>query len=125
MKIGAFMIGGLVGATAAVMLSRNNRSKWMMAGLSAAGESMGKMFNQKNWLTGDRESRKWSSGEERHTQNKWDSGSSAQSHTASASSASKENLTEVQDIVDKDPELKKQVTQILSENDPSSKFANH
>ncbi|WP_409346578.1 hypothetical protein [Paenibacillus sp. MBLB4367] len=139
MKIGAFMLGGLVGAAAAVMLSRNNRSKWMMAGLSSAGESVGQMLNKNNWLAGNRDSRKWSSDAENGQATPIKHGSShaagaghehVQSHAQTVAKSDthadeKGILNQVKEIVDKDLELKKHVSQILSENETHSAFNSH
>lgn len=123
MRTGAFLLGGLVGMAAAVYLSRSNRGKLMMAGLSTAGSSMGKMWGQTKTMIGDRPFRGKSEDahhrDEMH-ETKHEAAHSSAGHVTGASSKQSSShdsgsMDEVQAIIDKDPALKKQVSEILSQ----------
>lgn len=88
MKMGAFMLGGLVGA-AAVMYFNRNRS-WSFAGLShRTRESVGKMGNAV-------------------------AATNVSSHKSSKSDWTESGVEEVVDMIRKDPAVKKEVDEILN-----------
>jgi len=98
--MGAFLLGGLVGAVAASYLSRSNRP--MMLSSMMSGQGLGKMMNRaKNRMTG----------------------SSAQSSAQSAAQqdTAAGGMKQVEKIVKKDPNLKGQVDQILAEGQAAAR----
>ena len=100
MRMGAFLLGGLVGAVAVAYLSRSNRP--MMLSSMMSGQGLGKMMNRaKNRMTG----------------------SSAQSSAQSAAQqdTAAGGMKQVEKIVKKDPNLKGQVDQILAEGQAAAR----
>ncbi|MDB5053786.1 MAG: hypothetical protein JWM44_1836 [Bacilli bacterium] len=104
MRMGMFLLGGIVGAAAVVYINRNNM---MMSNFSNAGQSVGNMM--------DKAKTKFSSmnmGMNRDTE---------KSNQNSTQSNDKTDLSKVEEIVNKDPNLKSKVDEIL-ENQSSTNF---
>ncbi|MEX2460961.1 MAG: hypothetical protein WD469_06615 [Paenibacillaceae bacterium] len=91
MRMGTFLLGGIVGAIAVSYMNRNNGM--MMANLANAGQSVGRMVTQ--------------------AKSKFSNMNSNMSMDKSSESA---DLPRVQEILNKDPELKTKVDEILAEN---------
>lgn len=79
MRMTTFIVGGIVGATAAMYFTRDNRQTFMKA-MNQAGNNMSKFMNQKK-----------------------------QSNT--------QNLDRVEKIINEDPEVKRDVEEILVTNE--------
>jgi Sec-independent protein translocase protein TatA len=103
MRMGMFLLGGIVGAAAVVYINRNNM---MMSNFSNAGQSVGKMM--------DNAKTKFSS------MNMGMNRDSEKSNQNSTQSNEKTNLSKVEEIVNKDANLKSQVDEILENNNQSS-----
>ncbi|UQZ81956.1 hypothetical protein SK3146_01113 [Paenibacillus konkukensis] len=109
MKIGSFLLGGLVGA-AAVMYFNNKSKSMLFSAFSSNNQSLGQMTDK------SKERRKDSVHEEKHKP-----ASAAASHDSGSShekdgSHSGSTLSKVEEIISQDPELKSTVDEILAEN---------
>jgi gas vesicle protein len=102
MKMGTLLIGGILGATAALYLTRNRS---MM--ISSLGQ------NLDNFQQNDNTMNKMS----KTAMNVWNNMSSKMA--TSSSSNSKADLKEVEDLLRKDPQAKAAVGEILSSNGES------
>jgi hypothetical protein len=101
MRMGAFLLGGLVGAVAVAYFSRSNRP--MMLSSMMSGQGLGKMMNRaRNRMAGT------------------SAQSSAQSAAAQQDTAS-DGMKQVEKIIKKDPNLKGQVDQILAEGQAAAR----
>jgi thioredoxin reductase len=96
MRMSSFVVGGIVGAAAAIYMSRNNKP--IMYSLSQAGESVNKMMDtamNKMKVMTDKQS--------------------AGQYTDTAG-----GLDKVEEMAEKDPQVKQKVDEILEENTSSS-----
>ncbi|MDQ1909450.1 hypothetical protein RAC89_02905 [Paenibacillus sp. GD4] len=117
MRLGAFFLGGIVGAAATIYLSNKNKNM-MMSAFSSKNDSFSDLVDQ----TVDKAKKTFI---EFIPENKSTSASASGTNSKSAS-ASKSNmkagksdeagLDRVEDIVAKEPKLKSQVDEILSKN---------
>ncbi|MEX2416178.1 MAG: hypothetical protein WD424_08535 [Paenibacillaceae bacterium] len=102
MRMRGFLVGGLVGAAAAMYFSKNNRPmlttaiNWDQA-VNKAGQFV------------------------RSARNMWDSTSIMQTSTKSNGATTEKskdtNLDQIKNVVSEEPELKREVDKILEEND--------
>jgi gas vesicle protein len=97
MRMSGFLVGGLVGAAAAIYFSRNNRPMLLSAvnwdqALDKAGQFV------------------------RTAKNVWDSGSTIQTNNIS-NTKSDADLDQVKNMVSKEPQLQHQVNEILKDNE--------
>jgi hypothetical protein len=114
MRLGTFVLGGLMGAAAVIYLSdRKNRSMKFSAFTSPV-DTLGKMMGGTMGLINN--------FTDNNRQNKTAAATGAPHATTSANAANMgtNGLTQVQKIVNEDPELKKTVNDILQDNGKSS-----
>jgi len=95
MRIGTFLLGGVVGAAAVVYLNRKTGGSLLMSAFSSSGESVGKTV-----------------GKTKETF----SGKSFTDLSAKSFKTSGSGLDKVEDIVKDDPSLKQTVNEILEDN---------
>ena len=110
MRIGTFLMGGIVGAIAVTYMNRNNGM--MMANLANAGQNVGSMvtkakskFSNTNMNMGNSE----------NAENK--------SSYKMDNSSEHGDLSLVKEILNKDPELKTKVDEILANNHDAASTA--
>lgn len=139
MRLGTFLLGGIVGAAAAVYVSRNKPSVFasFSDNLGMSGRTMNKINSAaKNMWNGVGQSGQHAAGgsasQEKEQQWKPDSSSASASSSSSASARTAPELLEdhntfkVQELIDDDPQLKAQVNEILAHQsqDSSASSAN-
>jgi hypothetical protein len=106
MRMGTFLLGGIVGACAMVYMNRKNGM--MLSNITNAGQSVGNMVNK---------------AKSKFTNMDMDMGTS--SHNTSGNNINghsnhDEGLAKVEEIVKKDPNLKNKVDEILAENNQNA-----
>jgi hypothetical protein len=107
MRLGTFLMGGIVGAIAVTYLNRNNGM--MMANLANAGQNVGNMVTKaKSKFSNTNMDRGSSSSFDNKSDNKTDN---SNDHA---------DFSRVKAILSKDPELKTKVDEILAENQNTS-----
>jgi hypothetical protein len=106
MRMGTFLLGGIVGALAVTYINRNNG---MMANLANAGQSVGGMVNKaKSKLSN-------------MNMNNWDmSNNDNKSDYKTDKSNQHAEFSRVKEIVNEDPHLKSKVNEILVDNKETS-----
>lgn len=101
MRMSGFLVGGLVGAAAAMYFSKNNRP--MLTGAINWNQAVDKAGQFV-----------------RSTKNMWDTSSILQTSNQSNDTASEKsmgtNLDQIKNVVSKEPELQHEVNKILEEN---------
>jgi hypothetical protein len=136
MRLGAFFLGGIVGAAATIYLSNKNKNL-MMSAFSSKNDSFGEFVDQtvdkakKSFIEFIPEAKSASSSTNKSASaqnassntNANATASASSSNASSSSSAKKSNnksneadLDKVEDIVSKDPKLKAEVDEILVKN---------
>jgi hypothetical protein len=125
MKIGSFLLGGLVGAAAVVYF--NNKSKSMLlSAFSSNNQSVGNMV--------DKAKDKFSDNKDKSFSNAFDGFSKTNSSTSSAGTnafkkedafSANSGLGKVEEIIKQDPELSGAVQDILAQNNKEEKEAFH
>ncbi|QGQ96911.1 hypothetical protein EHS13_19480 [Paenibacillus psychroresistens] len=108
MRVGTFLLGGIVGALAVNYINRNNGM--MMANLANAGQSMGSMVNKAK--------SKFSNMDMDMSNN--DHNNTHKSVNQSDNSNQHAEFSRVKEILNKDPELKSKVDEILANNQQST-----
>ncbi|TBL79777.1 hypothetical protein [Paenibacillus thalictri] len=112
MKMGAFVVGGLLGATAVVAFQKYRGS--MMA-MSSTSDSFGKIVEKGMHMVSKNKAENYKSAAA--------SGDAKTNFSSADSKSSKSggsDFSEVEKIVKQDPSVKQQVDEILSENAHSS-----
>ncbi|WP_284640292.1 hypothetical protein [Paenibacillus silviterrae] len=119
MRLGAFFLGGIVGAAATIYLSNKNKNM-MMSAFSSKNDSFSDLVDQtvdkakKTFIEFIPESKSTSaSASASGTNNK---SASASKSNMKAGKSDEAGLDRVEDIVAKEPKLKSQVDEILSKN---------
>jgi hypothetical protein len=125
MRMGTFLLGGIVGAVAVVYFNRNN--SMLMTNISEAGQTVGNMVNRARNTMSNMDMMTSSSNQGMNSTargtNTSTSGMNANSSNQNANSGmntASENLSKVEEIVKKDPNLKNKVDEILKENKQST-----
>jgi len=115
MRMGAFLLGGLVGA-AAVIYFQNNRNSMMFSTMNNATNSLDKIVDKGKQLFG-------------MNNNQQKSQSVSSNHKSQAGSAksldSKADLDKVGEIVKQGSNVEQKVDEILSENNLKSAYQSH
>jgi gas vesicle protein len=122
--MGTFLLGGIVGAVAVVYFNRN--SGMMMSNISQAGQTVGNLVNKARnsisnmdmgMMSSNKAMNSTTNGASTGTSgmNTAPSGSNA-NYGISTTSAMESDLSKVEAIVNKDPDLKNKVDEILKEN---------
>jgi hypothetical protein len=102
MRMGTFLLGGIVGVLAVTYLNRNNGM--MMGNLANAGQSVGNMVNKaKSKLSNMNMNMNMSNNDDKSD------------HQTDKSNQHAE-FSRVKEILNKDPELKTKVDEILADN---------
>lgn len=127
MKMNGFVVGGLLGAAAAMYFSRSNKS-FSFSGLSSAGQALDSMVEKARTKMMDPDKRSYYGGQSGSSNTT--SASSSMSGTSSmtgttpmsgsSSTSTATGLDRVESIVKEDPVLKSQVNDILSQNRDTS-----
>jgi hypothetical protein len=140
MRMGTFLLGGIVGAIAVVYFNRNN--SMLMSNISQAGQSVGNMMNKARNTISNTDMMTSSSNNSRTSgmntstsgmnantsnqnantsnQNANSSNQNANSGVSTASGKTSDHLSKVETIVKNDPNLKNKVDEILKENKQST-----
>jgi Sec-independent protein translocase protein TatA len=123
MRMGTFLFGGLLGAFAVVYINRNNGM--MMSNLSNAGQTVGNMVNKaKSKFSNMNMDMGFISSNNKMNTNTQPTNNSAQSTNTMAqaqpTTSNHPDLAKVEQIVNKDPNLKSKVDEILAENNQTT-----
>jgi hypothetical protein len=124
MRMGSFLLGGMVGAAVVVYMNTKNKAM-LLSAFSGNNSSMGStMSKAKERITSAFDNDKWKGGEEASS-----SGNSANSaNTASSANSTnstsnhkdgysgKSNYGKIEEIINNEPQLKATVEEILAEN---------
>lgn len=114
MKLGSFLLGGLVGAAAVVYL--NNKSKSMLFSALSSNQSVGNMMDKaKDRFNGASDSSA-SHAFDGKSNNKSASSSSNSFKKEDAFSSSSNGLGKVEEIIKQDPKLNETVQEIIAQN---------
>ncbi|WP_248925390.1 hypothetical protein [Paenibacillus hamazuiensis] len=118
MRMGAFLLGGLVGA-AAVVYFQQNRKNLMMSTMSSTSDSIGKIVEKGMSMAGiggNAGGANNSKQKANYTSTTFDNKSYE---------AGKDGLSKVEDMVKKDQSVKQQVDEILEDNNQKSAYQSH
>lgn len=123
MRVGAFLLGGLVGAAAVVYLS--NRNKSMFGAALGSSDSVSQFMNMTS-ESSDQTSKSKSSTSESQSFQSGSKGTANKSQKAWNEDLFKEDgLNKVSDIVNQDPGLKAAVDEILDGNGGKEQIRTH
>ncbi|HZG55451.1 hypothetical protein [Paenibacillus sp.] len=121
MRMSGIVIGGLLGAAAAMYFSRSNR-QFSFSGMGSAGQALDSMVEKarSKMMTPDKRSyygdNSTSGASSTQTGSSNMSSMSGATTGASSTATASSGLDRVESIVKQDPMLKSQVNEILSEN---------
>lgn len=110
------VIGGLLGAAAAMYLSRSNRT-FSFSGMGAAGQALDNLVEKARSRMMDPDKRSYYGDANSQSSA---AGSSGMAGSMNSASTSGQGLDRVESIVKQDPMLKNQVNDILSESRDTS-----
>lgn len=133
MRMGAFLLGGLVGA-AAVIYFQNNRNSMMLSTMSSTTDALGKMVekgmnmtgmgNKQNAQNAQNSQKAQNVQNTQNTQNTQNAKSNNQSYNRKSFDG-QADLGKVENMVKQDPSVKQKVDEILSENNQKSAVTSH
>ncbi|TVY11583.1 hypothetical protein [Paenibacillus cremeus] len=117
MRFGAFLLGGLVGAAAAVYLT--GKSKPMLWSVLGKNDALGSMMMNSMNDKSDKSKSKFGDSSGSAKSNASFQGNKAKGHEEQFSAAAAGGMSKVTEFVNQDPQLKAQVNEILSSNNQS------
>jgi hypothetical protein len=120
MRIGTFLLGGLVGAAAVVYFTDKKNRSMMFSAISSPTDSLNKLFGKSK----EKAFESMMGGSMGQTATaatgSTKSGTTVGTSASSATASGKDGLAQVEKIVNEDPQLKRTVNEILSDNNKAA-----